>query len=200
MRHRWTMGVQNAPFLQIWKLHPRFLHVSVMKFIVWLPCLITMLRYRVWWFPRRNCGCCCASSRWHWNGRRNARRPHAWRIALLVCSVVRCIVMWTTSASRCGSFEESLGERSEERPNWGDAHCDKNNPFFDFSPEEENGNTICKYWYCVKTKDPWGCVCCWEGVLTWGIFGHDEFGCPGPDNSSNAGKHTTSHEKIQPPF
>lgn len=37
-----------------------------------------------------------------------------------------------------------LRERPEKGPHWGNAHGNKDNPFFDFTPEEESGNTVCK--------------------------------------------------------
>lgn len=37
-----------------------------------------------------------------------------------------------------------LRERPEKGPHRGNAHGNEDNPLFDFPPEEENGNTVCK--------------------------------------------------------
>ena len=48
-------------------------------------------------------------------------------------------------ASRRGILNELLRVRPEKGPNGGDAHCNENNPLFEFTPKEECGNTICDF-------------------------------------------------------
>ena len=56
-------------------------------------------------------------------------------------------------ASRRGIFNELLRVRPEKGPNGGDAHCNENNPFFDFTPKEECGNAICNFRLVKSLRD-----------------------------------------------